>query len=176
MATELPEDNSDNIVFDENKLLKRLKDIHDSRYKPPKNESCRRRLPQCVILGMRKCGTQELLDFLSMHPNIVRRGKPVYEINCFLSDENLKKCAPKMPCSYSDQITMTKSSIYFTTPSVAERLYKYNKTLKMILLVREPVERLLSDYSFEFFQRVSKYGKIVFDNTSIQKLNKKIVI
>ena len=178
--------NSDNSVitakpvYNETALLRRIKEIHDSMYTPPTNETCRRRLPQCVIIGMKKCGTQELIDFLSMHPNIVRRGKPVYEINCFLSDERLGKCKRWMPCSYSDQITMTKSSIYFTTPSVPERLYKYNNTLKMILLVREPVERLLSDYSFEFFQRVSKHGKIIFENssnvyTNMSSLDRKLV-
>ena len=30
----------------------------------------KRRLPQCIIIGARKCGTRALLEFLNLHPQI----------------------------------------------------------------------------------------------------------
>ncbi len=44
-----------------------------------------------------------------------------------------------MPRSYRDQITIEKSPWSFMSPVTAPRIHKFNKTIKMILLVRDPV-------------------------------------
>ncbi len=48
----------------------------------------------------------------------------------------------KMPFSYPDQITMEKSPWSFMHPITAPRIYKFNRTIKLILLVRDPVSVL----------------------------------
>ena len=45
----------------------------------------------------------------------------------------------QMPRSYKDQITMEKSPWGFMEPVTPQRVHKFNKTIKMILLVRDPV-------------------------------------
>ncbi len=45
----------------------------------------------------------------------------------------------QMPLSYKDQITMEKSPWSFMSPVTAPRIYKFNRSIKLILLVRDPV-------------------------------------
>ncbi|GFW59631.1 heparan sulfate glucosamine 3-O-sulfotransferase 5 [Trichonephila clavipes] len=37
----------------------------------------KRRLPQCIIIGVRKCGTRALLEFLNLHPSIQKASDEV---------------------------------------------------------------------------------------------------
>jgi len=78
-----------------------------------------RRLPQALIVGVRKCGTRALLEMLFMHPSIQ---KAAGEIHFFDRDENYRKGLDwyrrKMPHSFPGQITIEKSPSYFVTPEV----------------------------------------------------------
>lgn len=53
----------------------------------------------------------------------------------------------KMPHSYPGQITIEKSPSYFVTPEVPERIRAMNASIKLLLIVREPVTRAISDYT-----------------------------
>lgn len=79
-----------------------------------------RRLPQALIIGVRKCGTRALLEMLFLHPNIQ---KAAGEIHFFDKDDNYKKglewYRKKMPHSFKGQITIEKSPSYFITPEVS---------------------------------------------------------
>ena len=51
-----------------------------------------------------------------------------------------------MPRSYSDQITVEKTPAYFITPEVPRLLHAMNPEVKLLLVVRDPVTRAISDY------------------------------
>ena len=105
-----------------------------------------RRFPQVIIFGLRKGGTRALIDMLSSHPKIV---SPREEIHFFDNsfEKGLQWYIEKMPCSKPDQITMEKSPSYFQTKYVASRMAKTaGHWLKLILIVRDPVQRAISDY------------------------------
>ncbi|KAH0812299.1 hypothetical protein GEV33_010491 [Tenebrio molitor] len=53
----------------------------------------------------------------------------------------------QMPHSYHGQITIEKSPSYFVTPEVPERIRAMNASVKLLLIVREPVTRAISDYT-----------------------------
>ncbi|CAL4114027.1 unnamed protein product, partial [Meganyctiphanes norvegica] len=53
----------------------------------------------------------------------------------------------EMPISYEDQITIEKSPQYFVRDQAPYRIFKYNSTICLILIVKEPVERTLSEYA-----------------------------
>lgn len=53
----------------------------------------------------------------------------------------------RMPHSYRGQITIEKSPSYFVTPEVPERIRAMNSSIKLLLIVREPVTRAISDYA-----------------------------
>ncbi len=107
----------------------------------------RRRLPQCIIIGVQKAGTSALRNFLNLHPDIETAVK---EIRFFNNEKSylqgLDWYRKKMPYSFPDQITIEKSPTYFVTEQVPERIYHMNSSIKLLLLVREPVERAMSDY------------------------------
>lgn len=79
----------------------------------------KRRLPQALIIGVRKCGTRALLEMLYLHPRIQ---KAAGEVHFFDRDENYSKglewYRQQMPLSYPNQVTIEKSPSYFVTPEV----------------------------------------------------------
>lgn len=107
----------------------------------------KKRLPQCIIIGARKAGTRALLTYLNIHPDVVGKGP---EMHFFDSEEFYKQSfeayRKEMPYSFEDQITVEKTPAYFVEPDVPERIYRMNRTIKLLLLLRDPVERTLSDY------------------------------
>ena len=107
-----------------------------------------RRLPQCIIFGVRKAGTRALLQYLNIHPDIVITCD---EMHFFERDEKynltLEYYRKQMPYSFEGQITIEKTPRYFTEEVVPERIYRMNSSIKLLLIVRNPVDRLLSDYA-----------------------------
>ncbi|XP_057322426.1 heparan sulfate glucosamine 3-O-sulfotransferase 5 [Microplitis mediator] len=107
-----------------------------------------RHLPQAIIVGVRKCGTRALLEMLFLHPQIQ---KAAGEVHFFDRDDNYEKglewYRKKMPYSLKGQITIEKSPSYFVTPEVPERIRAMNASIKLLLIVREPVTRAISDYT-----------------------------
>ncbi|XP_043929393.1 heparan sulfate glucosamine 3-O-sulfotransferase 5 [Protopterus annectens] len=105
-------------------------------------------LPQAIIIGVRKGGTRALLEMLNLHPAVVKASQ---EIHFFDNDENYSKgiewYRKKMPFSYPHQITIEKSPAYFITEEVPERIYKMNSSIKLLIIVREPTTRAISDYT-----------------------------
>ena len=108
--------------------------------------NCSKSLPQAIVVGVMKGGTDTLATFLSLHPNIAMQ-KKVGAVQFFSKyyDKGLDWYKTQMPCSKPDQITMEKSPQYFTGKA-SERIYEMNSTIKLIIIVREPVSRMISHY------------------------------
>ncbi|XP_033861263.1 heparan sulfate glucosamine 3-O-sulfotransferase 5 [Acipenser ruthenus] len=105
-------------------------------------------LPQAIIIGVRKGGTRALLEMLNLHPAVVKASQ---EVHFFDNDPNYAKGIEwykgKMPFSHPHQITIEKSPAYFITEEVPERIFKMNSSIKLLLIVREPTTRAVSDYT-----------------------------
>ena len=130
------------------------------------DNSCRcRTLPDVIIFGARKGGTSALQEFLTFHPNIAAA-----EGEIFFFDKNFGKGVNwyinKMPLSLPDQLTLEKTPDYFTTSTAPERLAQLSKDVKLLLILRDPVIRSISDYSlYKYYGYVSKsYEDIVLDS------------
>ena len=52
-----------------------------------------------------------------------------------------------MPPLLPGQISMEKTPGYFHTPGVARKLWETNNQTKLVLIIRNPVDRLISDYN-----------------------------
>ena len=105
------------------------------------------RLPKAIVIGAKKSGTSALVSWLNLHPQIVaHRG----EVNFFNLEQNYKKgfswYRNAMPKSHQYQITIESSPRYFILPDVPKRVRAMNSSIKLLLIVREPVSRLISDY------------------------------
>lgn len=108
----------------------------------------RKRLPNAIIIGVKKGGTRALLEILKIHPSIRASSS---EVHFFDRDENyeqgLEWYRQQMPTSLPGQITIEKSPSYFITPEVPERVYRMSKSVKLIAIVRDPTRRAISDYT-----------------------------
>lgn len=107
----------------------------------------RRRLPQCLIIGVRKGGTRALLEFLDLHPSIQAEKQ---EMHFFDDDRNyalgLDWYRNRMRRSLPAQITVEKTPAYFADERVPARVRRMNRTVRLLLTVRDPVDRTVSDY------------------------------
>lgn len=122
----------------------------------------RHRLPKCIIIGMRKGGTRALLHFLSLHPDVQVSTK---EIHYFDKNENYFEgegwYRKHLPMSYGDQLTIEKTPGYFHSKDAPERIFQFNSTIKLILIVREPVDRAVSDH-LQLMDKKTRRGKETF--------------
>ncbi|XP_013396027.1 LOW QUALITY PROTEIN: heparan sulfate glucosamine 3-O-sulfotransferase 1-like [Lingula anatina] len=106
-----------------------------------------RRLPQCIIIGVRKGGTRALLNFLDLHPDIQTAGREMH----FFDEPDRYKLGlnwyrKRMPFSFRNQITIEKTPAYFVEEHVAGKVHEMNSSIKLLLILRDPVERMISDY------------------------------
>ena len=124
--------------------------FHSNNLMKPPNEVCEKRPPSAIVIGVAKSGTRELIDFMHLHPHIQIYHKIIYEMNYFRKQRNngTRGLTEQMPCSFSNQITIMKQSGYFHMNNVPERIRKYNASIRLILVVREPIARLYSAYTF----------------------------
>jgi len=105
-----------------------------------------KRLPDAIIIGARKGGTRALLEFANMHPKIMRAKR---EIHFF--DKHWEKGSEwyveQMPSVMEGQVCMEKTPGYFHEAPVPRRIFETNNATKLVLIVRNPVDRLISDYN-----------------------------
>jgi Sulfotransferase domain len=106
------------------------------------------RLPQCLIIGVRKAGTRALLEFLSLHPDIRIQKQ---ELHFFDDDQTyslgLDWYRRRMPYTTSNQLTIEKTPGYFVGEEAPHRVRTMNVSVKLLVIVRDPVERAISDYT-----------------------------
>ncbi|XP_053126028.1 heparan sulfate glucosamine 3-O-sulfotransferase 1-like [Hemicordylus capensis] len=118
---------------------------NDSQFQ---KEGWKQKLPSSIIIGVRKGGTRALLEMLSLHPQVAAAHS---EVHFFNLDENYQKglgwYKQQMPLSHPTQITVEKTPGYFSSSKAPERIYTMDSSMKLLLIVRDPVERLVSDYT-----------------------------
>ena len=130
-----------------------INDFHFKNFNKPPNEVCKKRPPSAIVIGVEKSGTRELVDFMHLHPHIQFWHGQIYEMNYFYQRhmKGIKWLINEMPCSFSNQITIMKQAGYFhnTNVDVSRRIRAFNASIKLILIVREPISRAYSAYTFQ---------------------------
>ncbi|XP_060620503.1 heparan sulfate glucosamine 3-O-sulfotransferase 3B1-like [Anolis sagrei] len=110
------------------------------------NGSGTKKLPQAVIIGVKKGGTRALLEFLRVHPDVRAVGAEPH-----FFDRNYERglawYRELMPRTLDGQITMEKTPSYFVTKEAPARISAMSKDTKLIVVVRDPVTRAISDYT-----------------------------
>lgn len=125
--------------------------------------------PSFLIIGAAKCGTTSLFKYLSDHPNIYI---PTKEIHYFDNPINFSKKreldaqsgdAPhkkyrKQFATNDPKILQTGEAtpVYCFLPEAMTRIQEFNPDLKLIMLVRDPVWRAVSNYYMEFNRQREK--------------------
>ncbi|XP_054706092.1 heparan sulfate glucosamine 3-O-sulfotransferase 1-like [Uloborus diversus] len=118
------------------------------KFSGPHFAGTRRHLPSCLIIGARKCGTRALLEFLDLHPNVRAAAE---EVHFFDNSERyllgLDWYRRRMPYSFPGQVTVEKTPAYFVTPAAPARIRFMDPAVRLLLIVRDPTVRLVSDYA-----------------------------
>ena len=128
----------------------------------------KKRVPSCLIIGVMKGGTYALRTFLTLHPRIVAYdGEIKYFSQKF--DKGLAWYKSKMPPSYANQITIEKS-LYFSAEKSVQRIKEVNKNMKLLVIVRDPVERAISHFihmkSIGLIENTASFHEILTKNES----------
>ncbi|XP_069809409.1 heparan sulfate glucosamine 3-O-sulfotransferase 3A1-like [Dendropsophus ebraccatus] len=124
-----------------------------------------KKLPQSIIIGVKKGGTRALLEFLRVHPDIRAVGAEPH-----FFDRNYEKgldwYRELMPRTLDGQITMEKTPSYFVTKEAPARISAMSKDAKLIVVVRDPVTRVISDYTQTLSKRpdIPAFESLTFKN------------
>lgn len=125
--------------------------------------SSNRMLPQFIIAGAPKCGTTALYRYLLTHPQVLPPTPPSYEVGYFSEHYNhdldwYRAWFPlKATASWRSRrvggkpvVTCEHTPFYIMHPLAAERISAALPDVKIILLLRNPVDRAFSHYQHEF--------------------------
>jgi hypothetical protein len=103
------------------------------------------RLPDFVVIGAMKAGTTSLASWLRAHPGVYM---PPRELHFFT--ENWKRgtdwYAEQFAEAAADQIVGEKTPTYILSDQALQRIRDLAPDVKLIVCVREPVERAWSHY------------------------------
>lgn len=112
-------------------------------------------IPHALIVGAQKSGTTTLEYLLKHHPELQTHNAGC-ELGWFSSEgwmpdsmfEIIGKEAYKMFFN-GNKLAFEKSANYFHFPAAPERIYKVNPKTKIIILLRNPIDRAYSHYWHE---------------------------
>ncbi|XP_078415395.1 heparan sulfate glucosamine 3-O-sulfotransferase 2-like [Cetorhinus maximus] len=114
-----------------------------------------KRLPLAIIVGVKKGGTRAVLEFIRVHPDVRALGTEPHFFDRHY-EKGLEWYRSLMPKTLDGQITMEKTPSYFVTRETPKRIFSMAKDTKLIVVVRNPVTRAISDYT----QTLSKKPEI----------------
>lgn len=131
-----------------------LQKVNDMRVFPQEprktfaNNDKTKKFPNVIIIGARKAGTRALLEYLAIHPHIAAAQKEMH----FFSDEKnyargMDWYRAQMPFSRPDQLTIEKTPNYLISNVTPARVHRMNSSILLLLTLRNPVTRAISDYT-----------------------------
>jgi hypothetical protein len=114
-------------------------------------------------------GTSALRAFINIHPQIQTAPQ---EVNFFdrYYNRGLNWYINQMPYLFVNQIAIEKTPAYFTSnrANVPKLVHQMNPKIKLILLVKNPVERTISDYAQILHNKKVKFNSDSYDEFSKQ--------
>jgi hypothetical protein len=110
-----------------------------------------RGLPSVLIIGTQKGGTTSLFNYLAQHPDVLPPlGKELHYFD-FHHGKGLRWYRGRFPYAHSlrDALTLDATPYYMMHPLAAERAARLLPGVKLIAVLRNPVDRALSHYQHE---------------------------
>jgi len=106
-----------------------------------------------IGIGAQKCASSWVFQVLKSHPEILTASRPNPKELNFFNFEFVKGYDWYHRYFDFDGRQAVEFSVrYFTEPSVPGRLYDYDSDLKILVCIRDPVERAYSQHKHEFQQ------------------------
>ncbi|XP_052812094.1 heparan sulfate glucosamine 3-O-sulfotransferase 1-like [Mya arenaria] len=127
---------------------------------------CYKELPKCLIIGIQKCGTLALAEFLRIHPDIAIDARQTYFFSSNYS-KGLTWYLDKLPCSQKGQITMERTPQYFYMRESPWRVFSARRDMKLLIIVCNPVKRTISNFAMAQYRnrehRNARFEEEVFN-------------
>ncbi|KAN0031024.1 hypothetical protein ACTA71_003996 [Dictyostelium dimigraforme] len=108
-------------------------------------------LPNFIVIGTMKSGTTFLDYYLQKHPQIAHHSKKeIWYFNSYYGNgiEWYAKHFEQYSSLENQKLIGEATPFYINNPNTAPRLFTTLKNAKLILLLRDPIERSLSQYHF----------------------------
>lgn len=138
---------------------------------------------QFFIIGGQRCGTTFLYKALDAHPEICMaqpiRPEPKYFLNeDFLKEDRTHYQRLLFPDQQGCKAMGEKSTSYYETEEAPARIKQKFNDAKIVMILRDPVERAMSNY---FFSRKNgletrSLREVFIDNVPAPVLNKQISV
>lgn len=107
--------------------------------------------PNTFIIGIQKAGTTTLDAWLSEHPEIYCYDslKDVHLFARFKTREEMEQRMAKETPAYNQEPIVLQSAVnYIFYPSLLESISKYSPDAKLIVILRNPIDRAISSYHY----------------------------
>ena len=112
-----------------------------------------RKLPDVLIIGYEKCGTVTLKSYLGIHPEIYFRNLLWnYKLFDRFSQTSVKAYTRNKHCTPDGQLRLEK----LATTGMAKKAFEVIPDIKLIAIVKEPVERSMSHYVHRIAEGIEK--------------------
>ena len=128
-------------------------------------------LPKVLIIGVAKSGTNALEWFLQLHAQIRITALEPNFFNLHYK-KGLDWYCRKMPCTRDHVMVMERTPSYYAD-LVQKKVYDFDKNMKLLLIVRDPVDRMISHLvntyglrSWEFYKKKAMHAKTGLPNES----------
>lgn len=129
----------------------------DSKVAAPCREF-KKRSPSALIIGEKKCGTTVLaifLGYLNPHIKLVPCELHFFDSNG-LYDKGVGFYREMFPRSCPDHVVLEKTPRYFRHPEAMDRIFAWNQHVRVVLSLRDPIQRAVSEFYFEVEQQLSR--------------------
>jgi hypothetical protein len=107
-------------------------------------------LPNLIVIGAGKCGTTSLHRYLNLHPAIAMADAK--ELDFFTGRENWKRGLSWYESQFRPTQVRGESSPSYSSypayPGVPERMVSTVPYARLVYLVRDPIERVISSYRY----------------------------
>lgn len=109
------------------------------------------RKPDFLIIGAQKAGTSSLFHYLAQHPDIDLPSNKELHFFDLQYENGIEWYSTLFPKKkfLSRQITGEATPYYLFHPLVAERIHAHYPSIKLIVLLRNPIDRAYSQFQME---------------------------
>ncbi len=131
-----------------------------------------------MIIGAQKCATSTLFNILKTHPSMV--GSSQKEPNFFSLSKNWKRELPDYEKLFDQkdgvlyfEASVSYSAYHLRNLEIWNDIFEYNPDMKFIYMVRNPIDRIVSNYmhSYEMgyinysIEDILRKGRLLIDAT-----------
>ena len=106
-----------------------------------------RKVPSLIIVGAQKCGSSSLAHYINQHPDcfLSEPKEPTYfsRLSTLGDSKIYEECFAK---SRGEQVLFEASTGYLFEPYAAQRIRDELGSIKIIMILRNPIERTISAY------------------------------